>query len=226
MKPVRQKLINEVRAKTDPYRVILRILDPPFSITIKEFLANSTDLQRVIQKNYLGGNKSDEEIIIVVAANITTDINYIYQDGDIKVGVYSIITIKRFFFVVAAPTVLVIINKIIEYSALVNTGAELNIMIVDVTDRAGLVIKTRVKIKISLYSKYISRFLRIIENILISVGSIVCRVNIFVTRSVSQFFILGISYLHSARAQLLFDDDLMQVLLRSADGRREVRLVG
>ena len=27
MKPVRQKLINKVRAKADPYRVILRILD-------------------------------------------------------------------------------------------------------------------------------------------------------------------------------------------------------
>src|SRR6266536_2683477 len=48
MKPVRQKLINEIRAKTDLYRIILRILDQLFSIIIKKFLANSTDLQRVI----------------------------------------------------------------------------------------------------------------------------------------------------------------------------------
>ncbi len=61
---------------------------------------------------------------------------------------------------------------------------------------------------------------------LISVGSIFCRANIFVTRSVPQPLILGISYLHSARAQLLFNDDSIQMLLRSADGRREVHLTG
>ncbi len=44
MKSVRQKLINKIRAKTDFYKVILRILDQLFSIIIKEFLVNSTDL--------------------------------------------------------------------------------------------------------------------------------------------------------------------------------------
>ncbi len=85
----------------------------------------------------------------------------------------------------AAPIIPVIVNKIIKYSALINTGAEFNMIIINVTDRAGLAIKTRVKIKISLYLEYINRFLEIIKNILISVGSIFCRVNIFVTRLVS-----------------------------------------
>ncbi len=44
MKPVRQKLINKIKAKADPYKIILRILNQPFSTIIKEFLANSTDL--------------------------------------------------------------------------------------------------------------------------------------------------------------------------------------
>ena len=69
----------------------------------------------------------------------------------------------------------------------------------NVTDRAGLAMRTRVKIKISLYSEYISRFLEIIKNILISINLIVYRVNIFVTRSVFQSFILEIFYLYSAR---------------------------
>ncbi len=107
----------------------------------------------------------------------------------------------------ATPTVPVTVNRIIEYFVLIDTGAELNVMIVDVTDRAGLAIRTRVKVKMLLYSEYISRFLGIIENILISVGLIICRVNIFVTRSAPQSFILEISYLHSARVQLLFNDD-------------------
>src|SRR6266536_370557 len=124
-----------------------------------------------------------------------------------------------FFFMTATPTVPVIINKIIKYSTLINTGAELNIITIDVTNKAGLAIKTRVKIKISSYSKHISRFLEIIENILISIDLIACRVNIFVTRSAPQPFILKISYLHSARAQLLFNDNLIQILLQSADGR-------
>ena len=111
------------------------------------------------------------------------------------------------FFIVVTPIIFIIVNKIIEYSILINTGAELNIIITNVTDRAGLTIKTRIKIKISLYSKHINRFLRIIENILISIGSIVYRVNIFVTRSAPQPLILKIPYLHSARAQLLFNDD-------------------
>ena len=72
-------------------------------------------------------------------------------------------------------------------------------IIIDVVNRAGLAIKTRVKIKISLYSEYISRFLEIIENILILIDSVVYRVNIFVTRSVSQSLILRISYFYSAR---------------------------
>ena len=88
-----------------------------------------------------------------------------------------------FFFVTAAPTVPVTVNKIIEYSALINTGVELNMMTVDVTDRAGLAIRTRVKVKMLLYSEYISRFLEMIENILISIDLVVCRVNIFVTQS-------------------------------------------
>ncbi len=100
---------------------------------------------------------------------------------------------------IAAPTIPIIVNETIEYSTLINTGAELNMIIIDETDRAGLAIKTRIKIKILSYSEYISRFLGIVENILISVDSIVYRVNIFVTRSAPQSFILGISYLHSAR---------------------------
>ncbi len=99
----------------------------------------------------------------------------------------------------AAPIIPVIVNGIIECFILINTGAEFNIITIDVADRAGLTIKTRVKVKISLYSKYISRFLKMIENMLISVDSIVYRVNIFVTRSTPQFFILEIFYLHSAR---------------------------
>jgi len=101
--------------------------------------------------------------------------------------------------VAVVPIIPVIVNGIIEYSTFINTGVEFNIMIVDVTDRAGLIMRTCVKIKMSLYSEYINRFLKMIENMLISVGLIICRVNIFVTRLVSQFFILGMSYLHSAR---------------------------
>src|SRR6266498_240426 len=155
-------------------------------------------------KNYFGESESDEEIAVIIAANITTDINYIRQDGDIKAGVYLIITVKRSFSVAATPTIPVIVNGIIEYSVLINTGAELNIMIVDVADRAGLTIRTRVKVKMSSYSEYINRFLRIIENVLISVGLIVYRVNIFVTRLTPQPLVLEMPYLHSARAQLLF----------------------
>ena len=70
----------------------------------------------------------------------------------------------------------------------------------DVTDRAGLAIRTRVKVKISSYSEHISRFLEMVENVLISVDLVVYRVNIFVTRSAPQSFVLGMFYLHSARA--------------------------
>src|SRR6266511_5944703 len=101
-----------------------------------------------------------------------------------------------FFFITAVPTVPIIVNGIIEYSVLIDIGVELNIMIVDMADRAGLAIRTRVKVKISSYSEYISRFLGMVENILISVDLVVCRVNIFVTRSAPQLFILEISYLH------------------------------
>ena len=86
---------------------------------------------------------------------------------------------------IAASTVPVIVNKIIKYFVLIDTGAELNVIIIDVADRAGLVIRTRIKIKISLYSEYINRFLEMIENMLISIDLVVYRVNIFVTRLIS-----------------------------------------
>src|SRR6266536_6387684 len=105
-------------------------------------------------KSYLGRSESDEEIAITITINITTNISYIRQDGDIKVGVHSIITIRRFFYITAAPIILVTVNKIIEYSTLINTGAELNIITINVADRARLAIRTRVKIKITLYSEY------------------------------------------------------------------------
>ncbi len=59
---------------------------------------------------------------------------------------------------VVVSIILVTVNKIIEYFTLINIGAELNMMVVDVTDKAGLTIKTGIKIKISLYSEYISCF--------------------------------------------------------------------
>ncbi len=109
----------------------------------------------------------------------------------------------------AAPIVPVIVNRIIECSVFIDTGAELNMMIINISDRAGLVIRTRVKVKMSLYSEYISCFLEMVENVLISVNLIVYRVNIFVIRSTPQSFILEISYLHFTRAQLLFNDNSM-----------------
>src|SRR6266536_1531647 len=161
------------------------MLDQPFSTIIREFLANSTDLQRVIWKNYLGESESDEKIATIIAANIITDISYIRQDGDIKAGVHSIIIIKHPFSVAAAPIILIIVNEIIEYSIFIDIGAELNVITIYMIDKAGLAIRTRVKVKILLYSEHISRFLKMIKNILISIGLVVYRVNIFVTRSVS-----------------------------------------
>jgi len=61
--------------------------------------------------------------------------------------------------------------------------------------------------------------------VLISVDSIFYRLNIFVTRSALQFLILEISYLYFARVQLLFNDDSIQILFRSTNGRREVYLI-
>ena len=123
---------------------------------------------------------SDEKIAAAVAINITTDISHIRQDKDIKAGIHLITTIKHPFSITAAPTIPVTVNKTIEYSTLINTGAELNIITKNVADRAGLTIRTRVKIKISLYSEHINRFLRMVKNILISVDLIVCRANIFI----------------------------------------------
>ncbi len=85
---------------------------------------------------------------------------------------------------IATSIIPVIINKIIEYSVLINIGAEFNIIIIDVADRAGLAMRTRIKIKILLYLEYISRFLGIVKNVLISIGLISGRVNIFVIRLV------------------------------------------
>ncbi len=163
----------------------------------------------MIWKSYLEGSESDEEIAIIIAVNIITDINYIRQDRDIKAGIYLITTVKRSFSIIVIPIIPVTVNKIIECFVLVDTGAELNMITIDVIDRAGLVMRTRVKIKISLYSEYINRFLRMIENMLISVGLVVYRVNIFVTRLISQPFILEIFYFYSAHAQLLFNNDLI-----------------
>jgi len=111
--------------------------------------------------------------------------------------------------VIVVPIIFIIVNKIIEYFILINIGAELNMIIINVINKPRLAMKTRVKIKILLYSKYISRFLEMIENVLISIDLIVCRVNIFITQSVSQSLILKISYLYFARVQLLFNDDSM-----------------
>ncbi len=89
------------------------------------------------------------------------------------------------FFMTVASIIPVTVNEIIEYFILIDTGVELNMIIINVADKAGLAIRTRVKVKMSLYSEYISRFLGIVENILISVDLIIYRVNIFVIRSVS-----------------------------------------
>src|SRR6266536_666831 len=115
---------------------------------------------------------------------ISLRISIIYVKTKILKSEFTrLLRLDAFFYIAAAPSVPVTVNKIIEYSTLFDTGAELNIITINVVDRAGLAIRTRVKIKIASYSEYISRFLEMIENILISVGLIFCRVNIFVTRS-------------------------------------------
>ena len=79
----------------------------------------------------------------------------------------QLLRLDVFFYIVATPTVSVIVNKIIKYSTLINTSAKLNMIITEVTDRMGLAIKTRIKVKITLYSEYINRFLKMIENIVV-----------------------------------------------------------
>ena len=48
-------------------------------------------------------------------------------------------------------------------------------MTINVINKTRLAIRTRVKIKISLYSKYINRFLEIVENVLMSIDLIISR---------------------------------------------------
>ena len=111
-------------------------------------------------------------------------------------------------------------------TGLIDTGAEINIIILSLTRRARLPIQDESKfINIISQTSHSREFYRVIEEVLIKIGLTVNTMPIWVVEEVNNEFIFKIPYIHVSRMTQKADSDNLTVLIFLNNNKTIVRFL-
>ncbi len=130
------------------------------------------------------------------------------------------------YYIAATSRVFVEFKDTARNIELIDTGVEINIIMLDLARRAGFPIRDGSKF-INMISQigHSREFYRVIEKIFIKIGLTINTVSIWVMEKINNELVLGISYIHVFRITQKTDSDGLMILILSDDNKTIVRFL-
>jgi hypothetical protein len=97
-------------------------------------------------------------------------------------------------YAVSSPRTVIEIERKIKVAALLNIGADINIITVKVADAANLSILEITLLKAKIFTGYNTQLLGIYREINIQIGAVYNNINIFIIQNDAHPLLLGIPY--------------------------------
>jgi len=104
------------------------------------------------------------------------------------------------YYIAATPRVPIELEDTTRSVGLIDTGAEINIIILNLTRRAGFPIQDEPRfINIISQISYSRRFYGVVEEVSVKIGSAINTIFIWVVKKVNNEFVFRIPYIHASR---------------------------
>jgi hypothetical protein len=204
---LRPKLVDELKDTAKPEDMLKKILDQPVNnVTAREILANSPNLLRMTFK-YLDAPLRGEARSL--------------DKKQTKVGSHRT---ESSFYSVSTPKMKVRLNEEILVTAMVDSGAEINVMTAEVAERAGLAITPSPDLTIIGHGGERRRFEGVCEDTPIQIGGIIIYTPIFVVESADIPLILGQPFIFDSRLTLIREEDSQYITIPDPNSNQAIRV--
>lgn len=226
------KLVKILGQTNGPEKLAENLLNQEVKgITVQGLLAGSSDVRRIIFSKKEWNYDEDQEMVKtkakppapapvpVPAASMSS----VRMDDKLQPAVY-----KRVLYQAACPVIPVTTRLGIQ-EALLDSGAEVNVMSLELAERLHLPIHGHGSVQAIGFDGTANSFLGVIKDLQINVQGVVVRVHMFVAKAVDPKYkiILGCPYQAGARAEINRDKDgNCQVLLHDQDTSAKIRIQG
>jgi Aspartyl protease len=179
---VRPKYLDILMGQTDPEDILNNLLEQTVSLKIKDILGTSQALARILGGKAPALGRKPAETFEAKIANI------------------SIETLRSYSR--KTPKMFVKINDGEATKALIDTGAEVNLMTRAVAERNGLLIQTGVRVSMRVATGASYMFYGICEDVEINIGGILNHVTFFVTETGENEILLGAPFIYDTELTL------------------------
>jgi gag-polyprotein putative aspartyl protease len=190
-------------AQMQPEALLKKVFDQPLStITVGELICHSPVLQDLM---FGSQNKAGDQALRVSSIGIG-------ERTDEKL------------YAAATPKLKVRVNDETLVHAMLDTGAEINVMTSEVAKEAGLAIRANPKLALVSHAGDRRQFDGICEDVEIDIGGIKTYEPIFVVTSADHRLILGQPYIFSSKLTISAEEDGMYATIPSADKSKTIRI--
>lgn len=190
-------------AQMHPEALLKKVFDQPLStITVGELICHS----QVLQDLMFGGQQDSGGGTLRVAS--------------IGIGERT----EQKLYAAATPKLKVRLNDEMSVQALLDTGAEINVMTSEVAKAAGLAVRANPRLTLVSHAGDRRQFDGICEDVEIDIGGIKTYEPIFVVTSADHRLILGQPYIFSSRLTIAAEDDGMYATIPSRDKAKTIRI--
>jgi hypothetical protein len=132
-------------------------------------------------------------------------------------------TRKKGIYAVSSPRAVIKIKEKVKVTALLNTEANVNIIIVKVADAANLPILEIIPIEVKTFTGYNAQLIRICREVNIQIGAVYNSINIFVVQKGAYSLLLGMSYWIQAGITFDYSDDAVHATIISDNAKLKAR---
>jgi hypothetical protein len=181
----KKRYLDVIRDTTDPEAVLDRVMKQPVTIKLQDLLACSPTFAKLLFKSV-----SIQEAAEVLAANVRS-----IRSRQRTERAYAAKTPKLLVKVDGAPT-----------QAMLDTGAEVNVITRGAADKLGLPVRTDLLLALKAVSGDTRVFDGACEDVEIDVGGVVNHQTLLVLNKSEHTLILGASFFHDAQVTFEYDD--------------------
>jgi hypothetical protein len=202
--------LDILKDTADPMAVMNRILDQPAKdVTIREVISCSDTLRKLFFKDVasmLGAKEGSTERGSAAVSAPAARVDALSSPASI-------------LYTVKSPRMVVNLGGEASVRALLDTGAEINVMTLDIAQEAGLAMRRNPKLVLVSHTGNTRGFVGVCENVEVQVGGIVTKQHIFVVDEADHLLVLGQPFVLATQLTFSYEGQNQHATLVGKDGK-------
>ncbi len=182
-------MANVLKESVGVTKTTKRILDLDVSLTVSELLASASGVEKQLTKAL-----SEDEVVQ-------------FRVNSLRVAVVIEANLKCQWYTIGCAETRVCLEDSPKVLALLDTGAEINVMTKALMEEASLVMRSGPRLKLISYTGHFRPFLGLSEDVEVAIGGLKTRHPIFVLENAENDLVLGQPFLNNVKFTQEYEAD-------------------